>query len=106
MSLVLILILFVTLLIFYKYHIDTKLTIREITKDRNQFRANMWKFINSRTKEIEYQKNFINPYNDLKVKIAKLSKDIEETEFNNFDNIKEEILAALKDIDSYGEKSD
>jgi hypothetical protein len=103
MSILLVFILALTLLVFYKYHIDTQITIKEITKDRNQFRANMWKFINSRTKEIEYQKNFVNPYNALKLKIAKLSKDIEETEFKDFDNVKEEILSALKDIDSYGE---
>lgn len=103
MNYLLIFLLILTFITFYKYHIDTQLTIKEIEKDRNQFRAQMWKFINNRTKEIEYQKTFINPYNDLKLRINKLANDIEDTDFNNFENIKQEVLSALREIDSYGD---
>jgi hypothetical protein len=64
----------------------------------------MWKFINNRSKEVEHQKIFTNPYNDLKVRINRLADDIESTDFNNFENIKDEVLSALKEIDSYGDK--
>lgn len=45
-------------------------------------------------------------YVNLKNKIKSLQKDIEETDFNTFENVKEEIVSALKQIDSYGEQND
>lgn len=104
MEILLFIILLLMSLVFYKYHIDTQLTIKEISKDRNQFRSQMWKFINNRSKEVDHQKIFTNPYNDLKVKINRLADDIENTDFNSFDNIKDEVLSALREIDSYGDK--
>ncbi len=42
-------------------------------------------------------------YLNLKNKIKMLQLDIEDTDFNNFDNVKDELIAALKQIDSYGD---
>ena len=45
-------------------------------------------------------------YINLKNKIKRLESDIQDTDFNNFDNIKDELLSALKQIDSYGDEND
>lgn len=42
-------------------------------------------------------------YLNLKEKVKLLQADIQDTDFSNFDNIKEELVSALKQIDSYGE---
>ena len=42
-------------------------------------------------------------YVNLKNKIKKLQEDIQDTDFNNFDNVKDELVSALKQIDSYGD---
>ena len=42
-------------------------------------------------------------YINLKNKIKALQEDIQDTDFNNFDNVKDELIAALKQIDSYGD---
>lgn len=100
MYLVIILLL---LLVFYKYHIDTQLTIKELNEDKNKYRSQMWRIINDRERQIKHISNIQNPYNDIKVRVNRLHDDLVETEFSDFDEIKEEILNALKQIDFYGD---
>jgi predicted nuclease with TOPRIM domain len=95
-------------LVIYKYTIDTRLTIKELKKDRDTYRNNIWNFMKGMDKErkrmeqINEQTNNL-AYTNLKKKIKKLHDDIEDTDFTTFENVKEEILSSLKDIDSYGD---
>ena len=62
-------------------------------------------------KEREYHKSQMlqessAAYINLKNKIKRLESDIQDTDFNNFDNVKDELLSALKQIDSYGDGND
>lgn len=98
-----ILLFLIICIVFYKYHIDTKLTIDSLIKDRNQFRTHAWNLLNRRNIENNNIKNNDTPYQQLKLKIKMLKDDLSETDFANFDNIKDEILSALDEIDSYGE---
>jgi hypothetical protein len=98
-----IIVLILVCLIFYKYHIDTKLTIKELNGDKNKYRSQMWRIINDRDRQVKHINNLQNPYNDIKIKVNKLRDDLKETEFSDFDNIKEEIISALDQIDFYGD---
>jgi len=91
------------LLVFYKYHIDTKLTIKELNEDKNKYRSQMWRIINDRERQIKHISNISNPYNEIKSRVNKLHDDLADTEFSDFDGVKEEILNALKQIDFYGD---
>jgi|Laugrefabdmm15sn_1035127.scaffolds.fasta_scaffold00230_10 hypothetical protein len=98
-------------LVFYKYYIDTSLTIKELRVDRDSYRSKHWNTIKSMDRERnENKKKMLQEssaaYINLKNKIRVLQSDIEDTDFNNFDNLKEELVAALKQIDSYGDKND
>lgn len=101
-----ILILLIIALVVFKYHIDTKLTIAELKKDRDQFRSHAWRLIRESDKQRNDLEVSRSPYHDLKQKINQLSKDLSETDFESFDNIKDEIINALTEIDSYGESID
>jgi hypothetical protein len=98
-------------LVFYKYYIDTSKTIKDISIDRDTYRKNNWGLMRTIDKERQdHKKQMLQEssaaYINLKNKIKLLQKDIEETDFNNFDNVKEELVSALKEIDSYGETND
>lgn len=97
-----------TLLVWYKYSIDTRLTIQSIKEDRDKYRNQLWQMIKGLDKEREFYQNKQNNtmYKDLKEKINILHKDLSETDFDSYANIKKEILLALKQIDSYGENND
>lgn len=100
--------IFIFSVVFYKYHIDTLQTIRSISLDRDTFRKNNWNLMKTIDKEREHHKSQMlqessAAYINLKNKIKKLQEDIQDTDFNNFDNIKDELVAALKQIDSYGD---
>ncbi len=95
-------------LVFYKYVIDTSQTIKSLKVDRDTFRKNNWNLMKLIDKEREHHKSqrlqeSSAAYINLKDKIKLLQADIQDTDFSNFDNIKEELIAALKQIDSYGE---
>lgn len=95
-------------LVLYKYTIDTRLTIKELKIDRDTYRNSLWNFMKGmdkerkRVRETNAQQNNL-AYVNIKNKIKKLHDDIEDTDFKTFENVKEEILSALKDIDSYGD---
>lgn len=94
----LIIILFLVSLVFTKYIIDTRSTIKTLTFERNLYRSIAWK---SRVNKDSSQKlNWL--YKNIKKQMLVLIKDIEDTDFNNYDgDIKKEILNALNNIDSY-----
>jgi len=95
-------------LVIYKYTIDTRLTIKELRLYRDTYRNSIWNFMKGMDKERKYmaernaQQNNM-AYLELKKKIKKLHDDIADTDFNSYENVKSEILAALKEIDSYGD---
>ncbi len=90
--------LFLTCLTFTKYIIDTKSNIKDLKFERNLYRSIAWK---SRVNKDSSQKlNWL--YKNIKKQISELIKDIEDTDFNNYQgDIKKEILNALNNIDSY-----
>lgn len=109
-GLLLVSILFLSL-VFYKYSIDTGQTIKELRVDRDTYRKKTWDIMKLLEKERKHYKEqklqeSSAAYVNLKNKIKSLQKDIEETDFNTFENVKEEIVSALKQIDSYGEQND
>ena len=100
--------IFIFALVFYKYVIDTTQTIKELSVDRDTFRKNNWRLMKLIDKEREHHKSQMlqessAAYVNLKNKVKLLQADIQDTDFNNFDNIKDELIAALKEIDSYGD---
>lgn len=100
------LILFIIILIVWKYHIDTKSTINELIKDRNMFRQHSWTLIKEKVRNKDVVDQAAQPYHQLKAKINLLIEDLQDTDFANFDNIKEEVISSLQEIDSYGEPND
>jgi hypothetical protein len=98
--------LIITLIVFLKYHIDTKSTIKELIKDRNMFRQHNWTLIRDKTREKDALDQVSQPYHQLKGKIDLLIKDLNDTDFSNFDDIKQEVISALSEIDSYGDSND
>lgn len=99
----------ILLLFLYKYSIDTKLTIKELAKDRDLYRSRLWMLmLENGKKHNRYTKaNLENDfYKNIKNKIVLLRKDLSETNFDDYQDIKQEILSALKDIESYGEGND
>jgi hypothetical protein len=100
--------IFIFSVVFYKYYIDTSQTIKALAIDRDTFRKNNWNLMKLVDKERENHKSQMlqessAAYLNLKNKIKMLQLDIEDTDFNNFDNVKDELIAALKQIDSYGD---
>jgi hypothetical protein len=94
--------------VFFKYVIDTNQTIKALSLDRDTFRKNNWNLMKLIDKERKHHKDQMlqessAAYINLKNKIKMLQLDIEDTDFNNFDNVKDELVAALKQIDSYGD---
>ena len=91
-------------LVFKKYSIDTKLTIKELEKDKNYFRNTLWNrlyYLNKDAKSTDFR------YQNLKKRIDVLISDIEDTDFSNFDgDAKYELINALKEIDFYGDSND
>jgi hypothetical protein len=85
-------------LVFTKYIIDTKSTIKELRSDRDRYRELYWKaYVN---KDSRQKLNWL--YGNIKDQMSELIKDLKDTDFNNYDgNIKYEILEALKNIDDY-----
>lgn len=100
--------IFIFSIVFYKYTIDTGQTIKSLSIDRDTFRKNNWNLMKLIDKERQYHKDQMlqessAAYINLKNKIKMLQLDIQDTDFNNFDNVKDELIAALKQIDSYGD---
>lgn len=93
-------------LVVFKYTIDTQMTIKDLVKDRNQFRSHAWRLLQDNNLKKKNPISEDTPYQQLKEKISLLKKDLNDTDFSTFDNIKEEILSALEEIDSYGETND
>lgn len=103
--------IFIFSVVFYKYFIDTTQTIKHLAIDRDTFRKSNWNLMKLIDKEREYHKSQMlqessAAYINLKNKIKRLESDIQDTDFNNFDNVKDELLSALKQIDSYGDGND
>lgn len=90
--------LFLITITFIKYIIDTRSTIKSITFERNLYRSIAWK---SRVNKNNGQKlNWL--YKNIKKQMSVLIKDVEDTDFNNYDgDIKKEIIDALNNIDNY-----
>ncbi len=90
--------LFLVSITFFKYIIDTKSTIKTLRFERDLYRSISWK---SRVNKNDGQKlNWL--YKNIKKQISTLIKDIEDTDFENYDgDIKKEVLNALNNIDSY-----
>lgn len=90
--------LFIVCLIFTKYIIDTRSTIKELRFDRDKFRSMVWK--NSINKDSGQKLNWL--YKNIKDQLAKVIIDLEDTDFKTYDgDIKQDIVNALKNIDSY-----
>ena len=85
-------------LIFFKYVIDTKSTIKELSIDRDKYRKLAWQaHIN---KDVDKKLNWL--YKNIKDQMALLIKDLNDTDFNNYDgDIKYELIESLKNIDDY-----
>ena len=85
-------------LIFFKYVIDTKSTIKELSIDRDKYRKLAWQaHIN---KDVDKKLNWL--YKNIKDQMALLIKDLNDTDFNNYDgDIKYELIESLKSIDDY-----
>jgi hypothetical protein len=98
MTYVVLFLLVITLLVFFKYHIDTKDTIKDLKKDRDKYRHLYWtEFVN---KDTRAKMNWL--YKNIKDQIAELIKDLKDTDFNNYDgDIKYEVIQALTQIDDY-----
>ena len=92
MTYFLIFLILIISLVFTKYVIDTKSTIKELKADRDKFRAMVWKSgINKGTGQ---KLNWL--YKNIKGQLGKLIKDLEDTDFNSYDgNIKQDIVNAL-----------
>jgi hypothetical protein len=88
----------IILLVFKKYIIDTNATIKELRKERQKFKNLAWN--NYISKNNGPKLNWL--YLNLKEQMATLIKDLEETDFDNYDgDIKKDIIDAIKNIDSY-----
>lgn len=101
MTYVLLVALIFVLLVFKKYSIDTGLTIAELKKDKDYFRNTLWNrlyFLNKESKSNDLQ------YQNIKKRIDVLIKDLDDTDFSNFDgDAKHELISALKEIEFYGD---
>jgi hypothetical protein len=99
--------IFIESLIFYKYTIDTGITIKGLKVDRDTYRNSLWNFMKGidrerkMVKETNAQQNNL-AYINLKKTIKTLHDDILDTDFDTHENVKDDILSALKEIDSYG----
>lgn len=101
MTLFLFLLMLFLSLVFIKYIIDTKSTIKELRLDRDKFRSIAWKsHIN---KDTGQKLNWL--YKNIKAQLLEIIKDLEDTDFVKYDgDIKNDIISALKNIDSYSDK--
>lgn len=97
MTFLIFLIIFISL-VFIKYIIDTKSTIKELTEDRNKYRTIAWKSYIG--KDSGPKLNWL--YLNLKKQISTLIDDLKDTDFNDA-NIKNDIIAALDRIDQYSD---
>lgn len=70
------------------------------------FRQHSWTMIKEKARKKEATDQINQPYHQLKEKIGLLIKDLEDTDFSNFDGIKQEVISALSEIDSYGDSND
>lgn len=108
-SLIIFLFIFILIesLVFYKYTIDTGITIKALKIDRDSYRNRVWNAIKGMdrerkmVRETNAQQNNL-AYVNLKKSIKALHDDILETDFSTHQNVKDDILSALKEIDSYG----
>jgi hypothetical protein len=85
-------------LVFTKYYIDTKDTIKDLKVDRDRYRQLYWKeFVN---KDSVNKINWL--YGNIKEQMAELLKDLKDTDFNAYNgDIKYEIIEAITNIDDY-----
>lgn len=91
-------------LVCFKYTIDTKSTIKELKKDRDKYRILFFNKLSSEDKNRVIIGKDI--YKEVKDNINTLVEDLKNTDFNNFDNIKDEVISALENIESYGVPND
>ena len=91
-------------LVWFKYTIDTKSTIKELKKDRDKYRILFFNKLSSEDKNRVIIGKDI--YKEVKDNINTLVEDLKNTDFNNFDNIKDEVISALENIESYGVPND
>jgi hypothetical protein len=90
------------ILSFILYFINLKITIKVLKKEIFRYKKII---VNYQIKE----KNFINnttgneKYNSLRKNINDLKLDLVETDFSDFDNVKNDLLLALENIDIYDE---
>lgn len=98
MTIALIVLLLIVLLVFKKYSIDTRSTIKELKEDNHKFKSLAWNSHISKNKGPKMNWLYLN----LKEQMSTLIKDLEDTDFNNYSgDIKKDIIDALKNIDSY-----
>ncbi len=109
LSLTIALVVFILIesLVFYKYKIDTSLTIKELRVDRDTYRNSLWNFMKGMDKERKMVKETSAQQNNLaylniKQSVKRLHDDLLDTDFSTHENLKEDLLSALKEIESYG----
>jgi hypothetical protein len=106
LNFIFILVIFVMSIVWFKYRIDKNLTIKEIKIDRDRYRKMLSNFIEKEGQDQTNSHHFEKRYNDLKIRISNFTKDVEETDFDTYPNIKEEFISSLRDIEIYGDTSD
>ena len=78
---------------------NLKLTIKVLKKEILRYKKII---VSYQTKEANFKNNAdLSLYQNIKKNINVLKNDLIETDFNNFDSIKEEIILALEEIDYY-----
>jgi hypothetical protein len=98
MTILLVILLVIVLLVFKKYSIDTRATIKELKDDVQKYKSLAWKDYIGKNQAPKFNWLYLN----LKEQMSALIKDLEDTDFNNYSSdIKQDILNALKNIDSY-----
>jgi len=92
---------FIAFIIFIKYVIDTKSTIKQLRLERDRYRIIVWK--TNINKDSGQKLNWL--YKNIKFQISELINDIKDTDFDNYESdIKQEIINALNNIDNYSTK--
>ena len=98
MIILLVTLLVIVLLVFKKYSIDTRATIKELKDDVQKYKSLAWKDYIGKNQAPKFNWLYLN----LKEQMSTLIKDLEDTDFNDYSSdIKQDILNALKNIDSY-----
>ena len=91
----LIITLIISYLIFFKYFIDKELTIKELKKDVYKYRTLFFQKLEKEGRNEIIENNM---YTIIKTNINRLIQDLSNTNFEAYNNIKNEIIFALEDI--------